>query len=515
MVLATRSVSQQPADGNVAISTFKYDNQRTGANTSETMLNVDNVGSDQFGRLMSYGVDGQIYAQPLYMPDVDVHGTSKDLVFVATENDSVYAFDADHYAHNGPVWHTRFAVGGAQPVPATDMRCNDLAPEVGITSTPVIANQTLFVVSHTVNRGRFLYQLHALNLSNGHELPGSPAEVDVPDSVFTARMERQRAALLYADGHIYMAFSSFCDNGSYHGWIIGYTYNGHSFARVASWNDTPGGREGGLWGGGGALAADQRGFIYATTGNGTFNLSTGGPDAGDSYVKLNAHLQVKDYFTPFDQQCLNADDGDLGSGGPLLLPGNEMTSGTKDGKIYVVSTTHMGHYTTVRDACSREQATNVDRIVQELPLHTMGSGVYSVPAYWNGYVYYSGSKGYTKAFQLQQGRLVGPVSATEDKIGYTGGNPTISSDGDQPGTGILWLIDGDGTLRAYDATNLGHELYAGELGSYIKFTAPVVSNGRVFVPTANALEIFGLANDASFSATNTRPATPLPDPTSA
>ncbi len=478
--------------GNVPVLTFKYNVQRTGANTNEVTLNTKNVASNRFGKVMSYAVDGQIYAQPLYIPDVNAGGVTRNLVIVATENNSIYAFDADNYGDGSPIWENRFAVNGATTVSSADEHCADLVPNVGITSTPVVANGTLFVVSHVLLNGNFYYHLHALDLRTGQNKAGSPVEVHVPGSNFDPKMQRQRAALLYAYGRIYLGFGSFCDNPPYHGWILSYSYNGRSFTRLASWSDTPGGMGGGIWGSGNPLVADGRGYIYATTGNGSFNLNRGGRDASDSYVKLTANVRVVDYFTPFNQQCQDAEDRDLGSGGPTLLPGNEMTAGTKDGKIYVVNTSNMGGYHAVSRPCQRQQATNLDHVVQELPQHTMSDGVYSGPAYWNGYVYYSGSKGNTKAFRLVRGRLVGPVSVTPDQSDFTGGNPVVSSDGNRAGTGILWLINSSGTLYAYDATNLKKRLYSGDLGSYVKFSVPIVSNGKVFVPTADSLQIFGL-----------------------
>lgn len=495
-------------NGNIPVLTFKYNNQRTGANLDEAILNTQNVKSSQFGQLMSYPVDGQIYAQPLYLPGIVIGGKTINLVIVATENNSVYAFDADRV--NGdpaPVWQVNFEGANARNVSSGVQHCDDIAPNIGITSTPVIdpATNTLFVVSYLVVNGRFAYFLHALDLTTGHDRPGSPAEVHVPGTTFDSKMERQRAALLLANGRIYLGFGSFCDNIPYHGWIISYSYNGQHFSRLASFNDTPDGTEGGIWGGASPLAADQQGYIYATVGNGTFDLNRGGRDAGDSYLKLSPNLRVLDYFTPFNQHCLYTTDGDLGSGGPLLTPEGEMIGGTKSGKIYVVSTSSMGHFSAVGNACARQGATNLDRVMQELPPATMGGGIYCVPAYWDGpggpYIYISSSKNTTKAFRLVRGRLAGPVSQTPERLGFPGGNPVVSSNGATPGTGILWLIDKTGYLRAYDATNLKNELFHSNIGNFIKFSAPVVSNGKVFVQTANALKIYGLLPGTSPSPT--------------
>jgi hypothetical protein len=502
--LATHIDKHDGMGGNVSVLTFKYNNQHTGSNPNEVVLNTSNVNTHQFGRLLSYPVDGQVYAQPLYIPNVNTDGQTRNLVIAATEGDSVYAFDADQTGENvSPVWQTNFAGGNFQPVTSAEVRCNDLNPDIGITSTPVVdsSTNTLYVVSFLINNGSFNYYLHALDLSTGRDRSGSPIEIQVPGTTFQSKMERQRAALLFENNRLYLGFASFCDNPPYHGWIISYSYDGHSFQRQAALNVTPSGSEGGIWGGGGALAADTYGYVYAITGNGTFNLNRGGQNAGDTYLKLSPNLRIIDYFAPFNQQCLNASDGDLGSGGPLLLPGNEMTGGTKDGKVYLINTNKMGHFTTINNACNRQNIISFDHIIQEFPLHTLAGGIYSVPAYWNGpdgaYVFFSGVNDYTKAFRLSNGHISGPLSKTPEKIRFSGGNPVISSDSTRAGTGILWLTDRAGYLRAYDATNLTNELYHDAIGSYVKFSVPIVSDGKVFVPTANSLEIYGLLPDTS------------------
>lgn len=421
-------------------------------------------------------------------------------MIVATENNSVYAFDADAVNGNpSPVWANNYEDNNDRTVTADDVSCADTAPNIGITSTPVIdpATQTLFLTSYLVSNGNPTYFLHALDLSTGQDKPGSPVVVSVPGSNFDAQKERQRTALLLANGRVYLGFASFCDNKPYSGWIISYGYNGRSFQRLAAYDDTVGGVEGGIWGSGGALAADSRGYIYATTGNGTFNLNRGGRDAGDSYLKMTANLRVVSYFTPFDQQCLSTTDGDLGSGGAMLTPNGELISGNKNGRVFVVSTGYLGGYNpAVSAVCNHQAATTFDHIVQELPQHTMGSGVFSTPAYWYGpggpYVYISGSQSPTKIFRLAGTRLAGPLSQTPESFDFTGGDPVISSDGGGAGTGILWLIDSTDNLRAYDATNLNNELYSSPIDGAVKFSIPIVSNGKVFVPTVDSLEIFGL-----------------------
>lgn len=494
--LAVRAESGPFADGNVPVLTYKYNNQRTGANTDERILNVANVNERQFAQLISYPVDGQIYAQPLYMPHVTIGEHTYDLAIVATEHDSVYAFDADRSGKDTvPLWHTSFLHSGARPVSASTFHCNDLRPQIGITSTPVLdsASETLFVVAFVERGGRMFYELHALDLLTGRDKSGSPALLNL--EALGSTQERQRSGLLLANGRIYLAFASFCDHRPYHGGILSYSYDGHAFQQVAAYNDTPEGSEGGIWGTGSALAADQEGNIYAMSGNGTFDLDRGGPDAGDSFLKFNRDLRLIDYFTPFNQSCLAASDSDLGSGGPLLIPGDELIGGGKEGRIYVVNTRQMGHYRASANACKNRQLTNIDPVVQETAPHSVHA-IFCTPAYWDGpdgqYLFVASVKDHTRAFRLLNGRLSEVISETPEIFAYSGGDPVISSNGSAPGTGILWLITAPGTLHAYDATNLSHELYNNTFDGYNKFAAPVVTNGKVLVATRNSLKIYGL-----------------------
>ncbi len=320
-------------------------------------------------------------------------------------------------------------------------------------------------------------------------------------------VERQRASLLLANGKIYIAFSSFCDVGAYHGWILGYTYNGTSFLQTNAYNDTANGSQGGIWGADDPLVADNAGNLYTITGNGTFDANTGGSDVGDSFVRLNAQLQRQDYFTPFNQSCLSNGDQDVGAGGPLLVPGaNALIGAGKEGRPYVVSTTNMGQFTADPNlTCNgsvEENRTNVDKIQQELPPGTVNA-IFSTPAFWNGpngqFVYFSQVNGPTKAFSWINGRLsTAPTSMTTTSFGFTGGNAVVSSNGTTAGTGILWNIDSGATLRAYDASNLAIELYDSSqntgrdgLTGYVKFSTAAVANGKVFVGTAAGLSVFG------------------------
>ncbi|HEU5376190.1 MAG TPA: hypothetical protein VFV38_12165 [Ktedonobacteraceae bacterium] len=483
-------------NGNVPVLTYKYDNQRTGANANETILTPDNVKEQSFGQLISYPADGQIYAQPLYVPNVKVGNATRNLVFVVTQRDSAYAFDADSTdGQAAPVWHTSFLNEGAVPVTSQAKKCPNVEPDMGVTSTPVIdrATNTLFLVSYAMQNSAFIYKIHALDLATGQEKTGSP--VLLARTGFNSNTERQRAGLLLVKGRIYIAFASFCDHGPYHGWLLSYSYDSSGFHARNAYNATPTGKDGGIWSGGSGIAADEEGNIYAMTGNGTFDLNTGGPDAGDSFLKLTPNLVLIDYFTPFNQTCLNAKDLDLGSGGPLLAPENWLISGGKEGRLYVIDIRHMGHFHNVPNPCAQQAALNLDPIAQELAPNK-ASAVFSTPVYWHGsrgdFVFVAGIHDHTRAYSFSQGKLAGPISLTPETFTYSGGNPVVSSNGTTPGTGILWTIVAPGYLRAYDATNLNHELYSDQFGSYNKFVPPVVTNGKVFVATQNSLKIYGL-----------------------
>jgi hypothetical protein len=346
------------APANSAVTTYRNDNARSGQYSNETILNTANVNQSQFGKRVSYPVDGQLYAQPLYVPNLSIGGSVHNVVFAATENDTVYAFDADQTSAVAPLWKTSLLPSGATAVPFAAVSCGDMQPIIGITGTPVIdpSTNTMYVVAYSDEGGNLVYRLHALNITTGQDksppiviqgsVPGTGAGSSGGTVSFDPRVERQRVALTLVNGKVYIAFASFCDNGNYHGWIFSYSYNGSSFQQVNAYNDTPNGIQGGIWGGDGALVADSSGNLYFTSGNGTFDASSGGPDVGDSFVRLNGSLQRQDYFTPFNQACLSQGDVDLGSGGALLIPGaNVLIGAGKEGRPYVVSTTNMGGYT--------------------------------------------------------------------------------------------------------------------------------------------------------------------------
>jgi uncharacterized protein (TIGR03437 family) len=497
----------------VSVPTYHNDLARTGQNLNETLLTPASVSSGRFGRLFAYAVDGQVYAQPLYIPGVAIPGQGiHNVIFVATEHDSVYAFDADNRLA-APLWHVSFInpAQGLTTASAADLACGSIKPEIGITGTPVIdpASGTLYVVAMTeTSRDIFQHQLHALDITTGAEKPGSPVEIQasVPglgDGNRTVQFEpwlyKQRAGLLLLNGVVYTSWASHCDAGNYHGWILG--YNASTLQQVAAYTDTPNFFAGSFWQAGAAPAADANGNIYAVSANGTFDLNMGGSDLAESILKLSPRnglggngLAVADYFTPYNADELSDKDLDLGSSGALLLPDgagsathpNLLVSGSKDGTVYVVDRDNMGHF----------QPDGNGQIVQSLA-DAVGP-LFGIPEYFNNTVYFSAAHDQVKAFALQNGLLSPvPVSASSLTIAVEGSVPSISANG--AGDGILWTIDPAAELYAFDAADLNHQLYQGSVGSFVKFSTPTIVNGKVYVGTRDSLEVFGLRDQASGS----------------
>jgi outer membrane protein assembly factor BamB len=492
----------------VSVLTYHNDLARTGQNLNETMLTPASVASPQFGPLFTYPVDGQVYAQPLYMPGVIVPGKGiHNVVFIATEHDSVYAFDADNSL--APLWRVSFlnAAQGVATASAADLGCASIAPEIGITATPVIdpATGTLYVVAMTEEgpNGSIVHRLHALDVATGAEKPGSPVEIQASapgtgngaNSVpFQPWLYKERAGLLLLNGVLYTAWSSQCDFGNYHGWIIG--YNAATLRQSAVFIDTPNWDAGAFWQGGAAPAADSNGNIYAVSANGTFDANVGGFDFGESILKLSTtpSLTLADYFTPHNAAALSDKDLDLGSSGALLLPDEAgsvahphlLVIGSKSGTVYLLDRDRLGHFQPNADS----------QIVQSLT-DAVGP-LFGIPAYFNNTVYFSAAHDQVKAFAIQNGLLsTAPISASGATFAVLGTVPSISADGS--GNGILWTIDPAGQLHAYDAADLGVQLYQGSVGSSVKFSTPTIANGKVYVGTMNSLAIFGLKDQMTGS----------------
>ncbi|HEV2654225.1 MAG TPA: hypothetical protein VGT82_04675 [Ktedonobacteraceae bacterium] len=539
--------TQHHTPQNTAVLTFHNDLFRSGQNLNETILNTKNVNARLFGKRVSYPVDGQIYTQPLFVPNVTIKGRTYNVVYVATENDSVYAFDADQRTASAPLWHTSFIHRpDITPVPPGDVytshKNQDLTPHIGITGTPVIdlASGTLYVVAFTLEKGSPVQRLHGLDIRTGKDRPGSPVVIaasmegkgyDNKNGRITFRADRgnQRAALLLYRGIVYICEAAFGDSDPYHGWILGYDARTYQQVPHAVYSDSPDGQKGGIWMSGAAPAVDNNGYMYLTTGNGDMNLNRGGRNAGDSIVKLDIQhaLLVSDYFTPFNQVCLDGRDDDLSSGGVLLLPDQKsshphvLVAIGKEGRVYVIEREHMGHFTPdphLTCNTTEEKRVNVDKILQELPPLTVGR-LFGIPAYWSGarnssdFIYVGGFNDSLRALPILRNGLLASHASSQspEKFAFSGATPSISSNGNIPDTGIVWVNSpsrcfspgcnpqGDGVLRAYDATNLGKELYNSQQNaardradSYVKFSVPTVANGKVFVGTQTRLDIYGL-----------------------
>jgi fibronectin type 3 domain-containing protein len=520
-VTATTSDQSQSVSAEVYITnyagtfTVHNDNLRSGVNSSETVLTPANVNEGQFGKLSSYPVDGLAFASPLYVANVNIPGSGfHNVVYVATEHDSVYAFDADGSSGN-PLWKVSFLQNGATTVPCGDTgECGDIPNEIGITGTPVIdpSDGTLYVVAKTEENSNYIQRLHALDITTGAEKFGGPVVIqatalgsgDGTGTVsFNALLENQRTGLLLSNGVVYLGFASHGDNGTYYGWVLG--YNATTLKQTMAFNAAPNAAQAGIWQSGGGLATDATGDIFFTTGNGGFDANSGGLDYGDSVINLSTQGSVVDYFTPHDQANMESQDLDLSSAGPTLLvdqPGSVphllITAG-KTGDIYVINRDNMGHY----------NPNNDNQIIQSLPNALLNSnlahGNFSSPVYFNGYVYFGASGDHLKAFQLANGLLsTAPTSQSALTYPHRGGSFAVSANG--VNNGILWAMQDNspntpnsGVLFAYDAGNLASEFYdTSQAGSRDaldvanKFSIPLVANGKVFVVTQTQLVVYGL-----------------------
>ena len=499
--------------------TFTYHNDlaRTGQNLNETVLTTGNVNQSQFGKLFSYPVDGDVYAQPLYVMGVNIQGQGVyNVVYVATENDSLYAFDADGTS-SSPLWQVSFInpSQGVTPLGTADIGCSNIQPVIGITGTPVIDPNTnaiyLVVRTKEVSGGTisFVQRLHALDLGTHQELPGSPVVItaSVPGTGdggntvnFDPLHSNQRPGLLLLNGTIYIGWSSHCDVQPFHGWLIGYDES--SLQQSVAYCDTANGAEGGIWQSGGAPAVDESGNIFVETGNGTFDASSGGVDYGESYLKLvpgSGSLTPGDYFTPSDWVSLNDADLDVGSGGSVILPDQPgqvphlLVGSGKDGEVFLIDRDQMGEFNPYGN-----------QVVQALPPGTIPT-FHAMPAYWNNNIYLVGVGIPVKSFRLADGVLSPlPLSESPTIFAYPGAIPTTSSNG--IANGIAWVLETDGSgtaspdvLHAYDAENVSREIYntkqnsaRDQAGSAVKFGVPTVANGKVYVATHTELDVYGL-----------------------
>jgi hypothetical protein len=536
--------SLTPVMAQVNVLTYHNDNVRTGANTNETLLTPANVNSNTFGQLFRYNVDGYVYAQPLYVSAMNIPGQgTHNVLFIATEHNSVYAFDADstNAPSGGLLWQTNLGISAVTPNLDFGTRYNggqftDITNEVGITGSPVIdlASGTLYVNAFTHEGGNYFHRIHALNITNGTERSFSPVLVSASfpgmgvgndglgHVVFNPKQQNQRCALTLAGGKLYVAYAGYADTDPYHGWIIGYdaatlqqltnyVFNSTPNATTNAWGPFAG--EAGIWMSGGGLAVDASTNLYFETGNGVFNATngTGGTEYGTSFVKLSTTngLAVADYFTPWNQVTIGegAADTDLGSSGCVLLPDQPgpfphlMVGGGKEGKVYLINrdqfTTTNNHYNAT--------GTN-DFVVQTLPVSKAGR-LTSTPAYFNGWVYCggwpNGGSQTITAFSLTNGLLTtNPISKGTRTYGFPGSTPAISANGTS--NGIVWALKmgttgNPGILLAHNATNLTNEIYNSTqvtnrdgLTNGVKFTVPIIANGKVYAGSQFSVYAFGL-----------------------
>ena len=504
----------------LAVLTQHNNAARTGANLSETLLSTRSVTPKTFGKLGTLVVDGYLYAQPLYVQNVRVPGKGlHNVIYLATAHNSVYAFDADDLTAKKPLWKVNLGPS----VPATEVyttKWTDMRIEIGVTSTPVIdpSANTIFVEAKTKENGTYVQRLHALDITTGAEKAGGPVEINasVPGTgmasakgqvAFDSVKQLQRPALLLTNGTVYLAFGSHADSPPFHGWILG--YNARTLIQTCTFNLTPNGEEGAIWQAGMGMAADPAGNVYAMVGNGTFDADSGGLDYGNSILKLAPKpgtLSVSDYFTPYNQASLSENDQDTGASGPLLIPNtNLLLGGGKNGWLYLTQTGKMGHY----------QSSDDSQIVQSFQI-THGN-CHGSAVYWNGpvgpQVYIWPEFAHLTAFKLNAGKL-NPTPASSSAVAVPDGMPgaflSVSADGSKAGTGIVWSsapYDANanwdtvpGILRAYDASDLNHEIWNSKMvparddaGMFAKFCAPTVVNGRVYLSTfSNQLQVYGL-----------------------
>jgi hypothetical protein len=519
--------------GPVNVLTQHNDVARTGANLAETVLSAANVNSAQFGKLFCWAVDDQVYTQPLVVTNVTVPDAgTHDVVYVATMNDTVYAFDANDTAASQPLWSHSFLSSGVVPARNTDMtgacggHYTDISGNIGVVGTPVIdpTTRTMYLVARTKENGgtAFVQKLHALDITDGSERPGSPVTIaaSVPGTgtggttvAFDPLKQNQRAALLLANGVVYIGWASHCDWGPYNGWLLG--YDAQTLQQVAVYNTTPDGQAGGIWMSGQGPATDSSGAVYVVTGNGTVGTGTDPTSTrnrGLSFLRLmpsGSTMTVASWFTPHDYAALDAADLDLGAAGPLLVPGtNLIVSGGKSSKLFVMDRTTMGGL-----SVGRTEAPSVQTVaLNELHLH--GS-----PVYWNGpgapLIYTWAEYDHLKSFAVDSAAsLLDPVplamSPNPAPDGMPGASMSISANGSTEGTGVLWAYlpqMGDanqavvpGELHAFDAANVGVELWnttqnasRDSPGNLAKFTSPTVANGRVYLATfSQAVCVYGL-----------------------
>lgn len=498
------------------VLTWHNDNARTGQNLSESILTPTNVNSNNFGKLFEVKVDGKVDAQPLYVSGLSIPGKgTHNVVYTVTEHDTVYAFDAD----TGTIlWQVSMLKPGE--VPSDPRSCDQVTPEIGITATPVIDRAKGFIYLTAMSKdaaGHYYQRVHALWLTSGADEYGSPVAVAASfpgtgdgssngTDIFNPASFVDRPGLLLVGNTLYTSWGSHCDIRPYSGWML--AYNTISGQQTGVFDFTPNGNEAAPWNAGAGPAADATGNVYISLGNGTFDTalnSAGFPSLGDfgnSVVKLNlsgSGLHAVDYWTMFNSTSESSVDTDLGSGGIMLLPAQHDSKGNtqnlavtagKDTNLYVLNQANLGKF----------NATSNNTLYQELA-GALSNGVWSSPAYFNGHVYYGSVGSVLRSFDVNNALLSSsPSSSTPGTFTYPGTTPSISALGNS--NGIAWAVENSGTavLHAYDANNLGNELYNSNqasssrdhFGAGNKFITPTIANGKVFVGTPGSVAVFGL-----------------------
>ena len=528
---ADSTATTEPADATPAagssinVLTYHNDNARTGLFANEKILTPRNVNSRDFGKIAFLSVQGLVDAQPLYVSQLTIAHAKHNVVFVATEHDLVYAFDADTSAQ---LW--RVSLLGPDESPSDFRGCGQVKPEIGVTSTPVIDLQAgphgaIYVVAMSKDSsGKYFQRLHALDITTGGELDDSPQTIEatypgsaIPNSNgqvdFDPKQYKERAGLLLLNGVVYTSWASHCDFDPYTGWIIG--YNARTLKQTSVLNIMPNGSEGAIWMSGAGLAADSSGNIYFLAGNGTFETtlnSQGFPEKGDygnAFMKLSTaggKLSVADYFVMHNAVEESRKDLDLGSGGAMVLPDLQDNSGKtvhlavgagKDDIIYVVNRDSMGKFNPSNDNAIYQA---VPRTGDENSQGLGGTGgVFAAPAYFNHTLYYGAVDDSLRAFKIANARVVSPAaSKTAITFGYPGTTPSISANGTRDA--IVWAVENNSpaVLRAYEASDLARELYNSNqqrkrdeiTGN--KFITPMIAGGKVFVGTPAGVAIFSL-----------------------
>lgn len=521
-------IADVPNDQHISVLTQHNNNTRAGLNNQEKKLTTSNVNSTSFGKLFSLTVDDQVYAQPLLVGNLPINSGNHNVVYIATVNNTLYAYDGD----SGKLyWKKNYTATGLRPPRNTDMtgacggQYQDFSGNMGIVGTPVIdsAAQTIyFVARNTSNGAGYLQYLHAVNILDGSERTGSPVKITAAYNgtgdgnvngviTFDPQKQNQRQGLTLVNGMVYVTFSSHCDWGPYHGWILG--YNASSLQQQIVYNDTPNGYDGGIWTSGTGMAADAQGNLYVVVGNGTVgggNDPTVLTNRGESAMKLSVSgstLKVLSYFTPFNFQFLENNDLDYGGMGAFLIPNsNYYFTGCKDGNLYLLNKDNMGGFTVASNN------------IQQTIFLNGNANMHCQPAYYKGstneFVYIWSENDQLRALPFN--RSSNFIDAGSQAIatitgprGQSGAVLSVSSNGTTAGTGILWAsyaASGDaehtvspGILRAFDANDITKELWdnnqnsADNAGTYAKFSSPTIANGHVYLPTfSNQVAVYGI-----------------------